>query len=84
MKTLDEADRKKQGLAEDAVKQLNIALKSLHLYPSEHVVSRQAIEGLLAMLRAFFSDSGRLDLQVDKDHISIEGHPLPDTAMSRG
>ena len=63
-------------MAEETVKQLNVALKSLHLYPQEHVVSRQATEGLLTKLRAYFSAHGRLDLEIDKENISLESRPL--------
>ncbi len=76
MKTLGESDNIKQSVAEDAVRQLNVALKSLRLYPPEHLVSRQATEGLLTKLRAYFSAYGRLDLEIDKDNISLEGRPL--------
>ncbi len=76
MKTLSESDQARQVLAEDAVRQLNVALKSLQLYPPEHVVSRQATEGLLSKLRAYFSVNGRLDLGIDKNMISLDGSPL--------
>jgi HEAT repeat protein len=71
METIDRGDAAKTSIAGAAIKQFNMALKSLHLYPADHKFCREIIGELLSRLRDFFKPYGPLELRIENDAILL-------------
>lgn len=74
--TNDDAEQLKTDLVIEAINKLNIALKSLRLYPPEHAFSREKIGGLLQALQTYFTAYGHFDVGVEKDYLTLDGKPI--------
>lgn len=61
---------------EPLLKQVNIALKCLHLYPANHATTRSAIEKLALLLAEYFDRHDDLAFIIRRDALLIDGQPV--------
>ncbi|MDO3377409.1 HEAT repeat domain-containing protein [Geoalkalibacter halelectricus] len=61
---------------EEALRELVIVLKAVHLYPLGHPARRQAITSACAKLSQALADRDHLDFAIRKDHFTFQEQPL--------
>ncbi|MDP1809344.1 MAG: HEAT repeat domain-containing protein [Actinomycetota bacterium] len=78
--TISNSSRPLHSDFEPLLKQVNIALKCLQLYPANHATTKSAIDKLWFLLSEYFNHHEYLGLMIKRDALLIDGQPVGSTS----